>query len=218
MFGLDVCRTIWLVRFVGANKTAIFATKEGKFIGPNIITGAKYHVSSVRNTAVYDSIQPSLASHDASYVTPSPIFSQGYTSPFGSSSIPAPSLAPVKLNLPRSAKKNLRKTIIVVSLIRRDGRNQPCSSKTASLDYNVITHIVVNLDQSACSVGNVAHLVKQQLGVDVILLDSKCFRLYDNDSTSGIGFWKSTRKILAASKLLEKMVKHLTIILYFVIN
>ena len=34
----------------------------------------------------------------------------------------------------------------------------------------------------------------------MILLDSKCYPLLDNAATSIISFWKSTRKILAASK------------------
>jgi len=44
-------------------------------------------------------------------------------------------------------------------------------------------------------------MVKEQLSFDVILLDSKCFPLLDNDNTKGIEFWKSTRKVLAANCL-----------------
>ena len=189
--GLDASKRIWLVRFNGpSNKTAIFPTNEGKFSGPNITSGAKYRVSAMPNA---DTTVNNVQDH----VPPAQVFSQGYSSPFGSFPLP---VASKSQSLPRSAKKNFRKTIIVVSLLKRDVRNQPCSSKTGSLDYNVVSHIVVNLEQSMCNVGSVAQLVKQQLGIEMILLDSKCFKLYDNESTSGMDFWKSSRKILAASK------------------
>ena len=42
--------------------------------------------------------------------------------------------------------------------------------------------------------------VQQQIGFDVVLLDNKCFPIMENDSTSVIDFWKSNRKVLAASK------------------
>lgn len=46
----------------------------------------------------------------------------------------------------------------------------------------------------------IAKSVSESVGFDVILLDCKCYPLLDNASTSSIEFWKSTRKILAASK------------------
>ena len=36
------------------------------------------------------------------------------------------------------------------------------------------------------------------MGFQAVLLDSKCFPLLSNESTSGVDFWKSTRKVLAA--------------------
>lgn len=48
--------------------------------------------------------------------------------------------------------------------------------------------------------------VSEQVGFPTILLDSKCFALMKNDATSGIEFWKSTRKILAASASLWQQV------------
>ena len=36
--------------------------------------------------------------------------------------------------------------------------------------------------------------------MDVILLDSKCYPLLENDSTSGELYWRSTRKVLAANR------------------
>ena len=49
------------------------------------------------------------------------------------------------------------------------------------------------------------HLVpEQQIGFEVVLLDSKCFPVIESDTTNGIDFWKSNRKILAASQSLYK--------------
>ena len=56
------------------------------------------------------------------------------------------------------------------------------------------------MDKSNCTVTAAAELVKQQFGFDIVLLDSKLFLLRDNSRSSGTDFWKSTRKIIAASK------------------
>ena len=49
-------------------------------------------------------------------------------------------------------------------------------------------------------------MVKRQVGFDVVLLDSKLYPIINNDATSGTEFWKSTRKIIAASRsLYEKL-------------
>ena len=39
----------------------------------------------------------------------------------------------------------------------------------------------------------ISKLVEQQVGFEVMLLDSKCFPLLSNDSTCGPHFWKGTR-------------------------
>jgi len=49
--------------------------------------------------------------------------------------------------------------------------------------------------------------VRQQVGYDVILLDSKCFPVLDTDTTCSSEYWKGTRKILAASKTLYAKLK-----------
>ena len=41
--------------------------------------------------------------------------------------------------------------------------------------------------------------MKTQVGFDVILLDSKLFPLTDNNSATGVDFWRSTRKVIAVS-------------------
>lgn len=57
----------------------------------------------------------------------------------------------------------------------------------------------MSLSPSECNVPAISHLVTQQLGFQAIVLDCKC-PLMCNEATSGIDFWKSSRKILAASK------------------
>ena len=42
-------------------------------------------------------------------------------------------------------------------------------------------------------------LVKTQVGFDVILLDSKLFPLTDNNSATGVDFWRSTRKVIKSN-------------------
>lgn len=103
------------------------------------------------------------------------------------------------------ATKEWRKTIALISLTSEDSRNQPSSSKASSCNqqsvkHKVITQIMVNMDSSKCTVSAVAGLVKEQVGVDVVLMDSKCYPLYENYSTSGVEFWKSGRRILATSQ------------------
>ena len=47
-----------------------------------------------------------------------------------------------------------------------------------------------------------AEKVCQQVGFDILLLDSKCFPTLENDTTAFIDFWNYYRNILAASKSL----------------
>lgn len=75
----------------------------------------------------------------------------------------------------------------------------PGSSKSnPHVDYKVVTQVYVNLDESKCTLNTVAEM-KDQLSFEVILLDSKCFPLLD-ENAQGTRFWKSTRKVLAASR------------------
>ena len=69
------------------------------------------------------------------------------------------------------------------------------------MDYKVVTQVVVKPDETKCTLKAVAEMVKEQLSFNVLLLDSKCFLLLDNDSTNGVEFWKSTWKVLAANRL-----------------
>jgi hypothetical protein len=105
-------------------------------------------------------------------------------------------------HLPAS-RKPVKKTIPVINLSARDS-NKPSSSKTNGLMYTVVTHVIVNLNGNAgeCTVGIVAEKVKAQVGFDTILLDSKLYPVFESDATTGTEFWKSTRKIMAASRSL----------------
>ena len=78
------------------------------------------------------------------------------------------------------------KTVAVVSLFTS---NKTLISKDSTqLDYKVVTQVVVTLEAGHCSPVNVAELVCQQVGFEVILLDSKCFPVLESETTSGIDF------------------------------
>ena len=47
-----------------------------------------------------------------------------------------------------------------------------------------------------------AELVYQQVGFEVVVLDSKCFPIIECESTTSMEFWKSNRRVLVASKAL----------------
>ncbi len=72
------------------------------------------------------------------------------------------------------------------------------------MSYTIATQVIVNINTGIGenTVSAVSALVKSQVGFEPILLDSKLFPLIDSDATSGIEFWKSTRRIMAASKSL----------------
>ena len=124
----------------------------------------------------------------------------GVVSPFGAhrtSTYTTPQFAPVS-SVGKARKGTWRKSIIVVSLSKK-GTSVPGSSKSnPHVDYKVVTQVYVNLDESKCTLNTVAEM-KDQLSFEVILLDSKCFPLLD-ENAQGTRFWKSTRKVLAASR------------------
>ena len=103
-------------------------------------------------------------------------------------------------------KNTFWKTIVLVSLANA-ASDKLSSSKSSDVTYAVVTQIVVALEPDNCSPVLVAQLVEQQVRYDVILLDSKCFPILDNDTTRTTEYWKSTRKVLAASKVLYIRLK-----------
>lgn len=75
---------------------------------------------------------------------------------------------------------------------------KPSSSK--SLAYSIITQTQVSIDNSCCNPTSISNLISLNVGFEVVLLDSKCYPILHNEATTEFEFWKSTRKILAASK------------------
>ena len=134
------------------------------------------------------------------------------STPFGMYTGPSPHPAtgllssPVAFSASGRKKSTFRKTIALVSLSPAPA-DRPCTSTSPGLTYSIVTQVVVALEVNKCGPTVVAELVKQQVGYDVILLDSKCFPVLDNDISRSSEFWKSTRKIMAASKSLYVKLK-----------
>lgn len=97
--------------------------------------------------------------------------------------------------------RTIQKTILLAKVSLPD-MNKPSSSRANRLTHTVIISVNVKLDHSLgeCNVNTVADIIKKQVGFDVILLDSKLYPLIANESTAGIDFWKSNRKIIATSR------------------
>ena len=121
--------------------------------------------------------------------------------PFGafttlSTGIPPPPIHPPTF-VAAAAQKGFRKTIILVTLSL-----SPTSSKStkSTMSYTIVTQTQVLVNCNCSKPSAVTRMVSSNVGYDVILLDSKCYPLLDNSVTTSIDFWKSTRKILAASK------------------
>jgi hypothetical protein len=117
------------------------------------------------------------------------------SSPFGvfpaQTVLPSTSSWPSKLS---KSNKQFNKTIIVVSL-----KQKPAGG----FSHSVVTQIYISIDATVAisNITEVAKLVENQVGFPVVLLDSKLYPIMDNETTRSVGFWKSTRKILAACRL-----------------
>lgn len=154
-----------------------------------MVVGTKYEVKGHR----LDATHPTSAVESA--VAPSP--------PFGAYAFPTyntynrPSLFSPAPHPPTKRKKGWSKTIIVVTLKKKSGSGS--SKGNAKLVYEIVTQVSVLLDTSTSTVRQVTKLVGKQVDQGVILLDSKCYPILENESTSGEAFWKSTRKVLAAN-------------------
>ena len=102
----------------------------------------------------------------------------------------------------------IKKTILVANLAAHD-MNKPTTSKSSRLVHTVVTSVIIGLDSSMneCNIATAVELVKRQVGFYVVLLDCKLFPLIESESTSFPDFWKSTCKIIAASRsTYEKLV------------
>ena len=164
-------------------------------------TSGRFNHSAIDTSGIY------IVNGEAVNVDTTPATStSGVLSPsqFGAYTGPTSHIPPPRSSLSlRKKPTTFRKTIAVVSL---SNSNKPSTSKASTqlLDYKIVTQVVVTLEAGHCSPLNVAELVRQQVGFEVILLDSKCFPVLESDTTMGIDFWKSNRKILAASQSLYK--------------
>ena len=185
LFSLDP-QSIYLTEEVDG--LVLFPMDNGKFKANQIIIGATYVVHGNQTS----SSSEATSSHSAS-----PLMPYGaYTSCTYSQFDPPPP------HPPRSLKSNeIKKNILVVSLSKK-GKERA----KQHLEYTTVTQIVISLSPSQCSVPAIAQIVTQQVGFQVILLDSKCYPLLSSEGTSGTECWKSTRKILAASKSLYERV------------
>lgn len=178
MFNLDSGRPLWIVR---KNGNMAVWPRGGKFTGPLVLPGAAYEVRGH---------MPTDNSNAGKGVSSSPF--GVYTSPSFSGSTAAAG---------PSKKKTWTKVIMIITIKKRGGEKRPWKGNV-KVEYEVVTQTHVTLDSSSCTVRRVTELLRKQLNMEVVLLDSKCYPLMMNDSTSGEGFWKSSRKVLAANKAL----------------
>ena len=188
MFNLDPGRPLWIVRKAG--NIAVWP-RGGKFTGPLVTPGSAYEVRG--HVPPASPVPMSLPGTDARRDVSSPF--GVYTSPTA-----GPLAGPSHMK-----KKAWSKSIMIISVRRREGKKDGWKGN-AKVDYEVVTQTHVTLDASSCTVRRVTELLRRQLDMEVVLLDSKCYPLVQNESTSNESFWKSSRKILAANKSLYDKV------------
>lgn len=177
------------------NNTVCFPCEgSGKFNHSLISPGCSYEVHGTYS----QSSQPAFSNHPPQHT--------GALSPFGAYSTPLTKFNQLGLPPPhppqsRSQRKVIKKTILLTNLSLRD-TSRPCSSKSNKITYTVVTQLIISLDSAMgeCNVSTAAEMVRCEIGFEVILLDSKLFPILNNDATSGVDFWKSTRKVIAASR------------------
>ena len=185
---------MYLVEEIGS--VVLFPLEDGRFKSNQIVMEATYEVHG----------QPAIVQGETTAASNATQSQSSPGVPFGTYTTPTYSLPPP--HPPRPKKSTLTKTIVLVSLQLKDGQT-PSSSKASKIDFQVVTNIVLTLEPSQCNLATVGKPVAQQVGFEVILLDSKAYPLLPSDATSGAQFWKSTRKVLAASKTLyEKCTGH----------
>lgn len=118
-------------------------------------------------------------------------------SPFGSytaftAPLPRPH-PPLSRNSSGITKRKLiKKSILLASLSLQEQGTSPSKSK---FQYEVVTQIIVSLDPTLgrCCVKAVCDKVKDQVGFEVVLLDSKCYPITANEITSDPEYWKATK-------------------------
>lgn len=75
------------------------------------------------------------------------------------------------------------------------------------MTHQVITDVIVKLNgEVECNVSCASTRVIDEVGFDVVLMNTKCNQLTDCDATKGMDFWKSSRKIFAMhSEMYERV-------------
>ena len=178
----------------------------GQFSGPLVVSGAVYEVKGHQ----FDGESQDTGAAVAAVASPSSPFG---AYPFPTYSRPLPHQKALLAQPPHPSMKRKRgwsKTIIIVSLKKKNSKGTAWKGNMR-VEYQIVTQVSIFLNASSSTVQKVTNLVKQQIDLDVILLDSKCYPLLENDSTSGEVFWKSTRKVLAANRsIYSKLTGHCT--------
>ena len=174
---------------------------ENSVLFPSESSG-KFNPSSLSSGSLYE-VQGTEQVQDNSSLS---LFSARPQSTYGTYPYPPPTQPPYQPSNPpphpplRSKRKTIKKTILIANLSPRDP-NKPSSSRANRLVHTIVTQIIISLEAGECNVTRAAENVRKQIGFDVVLLDCKLFPLIDNDTTSGQEFWRSTRKIIAVSRV-----------------
>ena len=117
-----------------------------------------------------------------------------YTGPshdgtLSSASLPSRAIVNTPFSATGQKRKTLCKTVALVSL--SEDCERPSSSRSSGVSYTIVTQVVATLECNECTSSIISDLVKQQVGYDVVLLDSKCYLILDDDTSQGVEFWKS---------------------------
>ncbi len=163
----------------GSDNTAIFPIEStGQFNSTALTFGDTYDVHGTEPT-----LSSSSGTRDQT----------GTTSLFGSYPLPHP--PPVHA----AKKREIKKVVILASL----SAGEQSSSAWNHIQYSVVTQVTVSPDpaRGQCTPKVVCEKVKEQVGFDVTLLDSKCYPLMSTENTCDPDFW-----LIAASKsMYEKL-------------
>ena len=174
--------------------TAVFPKKmTGRFTASQIRPLNNYEVCGEDKEAEVKAELP-VSAGPSSFGGPSTSYSSGsaYVSASSGYSFTRPTLS-----LSLKKRNIIRKTISFIRLEK--GRDKKVS-------ISPITDIIIKLNgQDDCTVTCVAELVKDEVGFDVTLVNTKCNQIGDSDATRGLDFWKSSRKVLAVhSQMFDK--------------
>ena len=111
---------------------------------------------------------------------------QSQQSDFQPTAIPyAAYTRPTIPHAPRSTKKaSVTTKVLLVSLTARDTSRTSSSKVSAKVDYNIVTNVPLSLKPSQCNVKGVTQFITNQVGFQVVLLDSKCYLILDGEVSS----------------------------------